>query len=103
MDALTAPVYPPAAAFEQPKAVSFRPRLGDLTLAELMKFNDAWALVLERFPAVGIMVKSERAKPVLNIITLNQLNQVKTFATPEQFAALDADLQRLPSFVVVAP
>jgi hypothetical protein len=103
MDAMEAPTYPPAVAFELPKAVTFKPRLSDLTIAELMTFDEAWALVRKRFPAVEEMVNSPRAKPFLTVITLQVLNQVKAFATPEEFAALDAELQQLPSFLVVAP
>lgn len=103
MDVLDAPLYPPATAFELPTAISFRPRLSDLSLAELMEFTEAWAIVLKRFPVVEEITNMPLGKKALPFISLYELNQAKPFAKPEELAALDAELQGLPSFVVVAP
>lgn len=103
MDILDAPLYPSAAAFELPVAISFRPRLADMWLSDLMKIPEAWALILQRFPVMATVVESPLAKPNLHQITLYLVNHFKPFATPEELATLDADLQKLPSFVVVAP
>jgi hypothetical protein len=103
MDVLNAPIYSPATAFELPVAAAFRGRLADFTVAELTKMPSAWALVLERFPALEAITSAPPIKALLHMGTLHGLNVLKPFATPEELAALDAELQRLPAFQVSAP
>jgi hypothetical protein len=102
MDDLTAPVYPTATAFEQPVAVAFRATLADLTVAELKKMPEAWALVLARFPVVEAITSAPPIKDLLHMGTLYGLNMLKPFAAREELVALDAELQRLPSFQMPA-
>jgi hypothetical protein len=103
MDVLNAPLYPPAAAFELPVSVAFRARLADLTVAELIKMPEAWSLALARFPALAAITSSPAIKPLLHLGTLHGLNLLQPFATPEELAGLDAELQRLPAFQLPAP
>ena len=75
----------------------------DFTVAELTKMPSAWALVLERFPALEAITSAPAIKALLHMGTLHGLNVLKPFATPQELAALDAELQRHPAFQVSAP
>lgn len=100
---LDAPLYLPAVAFELPEPVSFKPRLAEVMIAELRAMRGVWPIVLKHFPVMAQVIERPLAKPNLHLITLQLVNAFKPFATEEQLAALEAELQRLPQFMIVAP
>ncbi len=61
---------------------------------------EAWTLVLKRFPALDAITSAPPIKDLLHLGTLYGLNVLKPFAAREELIALDAELQRLPSFQV---
>ena len=103
MDVLNAPLYPPAAAFEMPVAAPFQGRLSDFSVAELMKMTAVWELTVTRFPKLREIVVNPKVVPPLALAGLATVNMFLPFATKEELAALDAELQRHPSFQISAP
>lgn len=92
---IDAPVYPPAAAFEQP-VVAPRPlSVRSYTVAELMQQPAAWAVVVKHMPGVKLMVSAEQAKPMMSTMTLADLGQF-TGGAPKVLDAIDAELAQLP-------
>lgn len=93
---MDAPTYPPAAAFEQPVASSYVWRLEDVSLAELMNNPAARDIVLKHLPSLKQMVGSPMMKPHLGNMTVPSLAAFGRAMTPEEVAAVDAELARLP-------
>jgi hypothetical protein len=95
-DALDAPIYPPAAAFEQPIAAPYVLRLENVSLAELMRMPAAWDRVLKHLPWLELMTSSPMLKPHLGNMTVQSLAAFGMAPTREVLAAVDEDLARLP-------
>jgi hypothetical protein len=62
---MDAPIYPPAAAFEQPIASPYVLSLDDASIAELMSVSAAWAIIIKYLPSLRLMVASPQLKPHL--------------------------------------
>jgi hypothetical protein len=95
-DALDAPIYPPAAAFEQPIAAPYGLRLEDVSLAELMKVPAAWDIVLKHLPWIELMTGAPMMKPHLGNMTVHSLASFGMAPTPQVLAAIDEGLAGLP-------
>jgi hypothetical protein len=95
-DALDAPIYRSAAAFEQPIAAPYVLRLENVSLAELMKTPAAWHIVLEHLPWLELMTQSPMLKPHLGNMSVRSLAAFGMAPTAKVLAAVDEDLARLP-------
>ena len=62
---MDAPIYPPAAAFEQPAPTPFVMSLENTSMAELMSRPAAWDIVLKHLPSIQRMAGSPMLKPQL--------------------------------------
>jgi hypothetical protein len=93
---LEAPIYVPAADFEQPVAAPYVVQLENVSLAELMRNPRAWEVVLEHLPSLKLITASPMLKPHLGNMTVHSLSAFTKVATPEVLAAIDRELARLP-------
>jgi hypothetical protein len=94
---LDAPTYPPAAAFEQPITAPYELRLENVSLAELMKMPAAWDIVVKHMPLLKMAVSLPILKPHLGNMTVHSLAAFSKGASPEELAAIDQELARLPA------
>ena len=99
------PIYPPAAAFERPTAISqaITITIDNFSLAELMNMPVAWAIVVKHLPALQRMTSSAMIKPHLGNFTVRTVETFVKTATPEAYVAIDDELSHLPSVQEVAP
>lgn len=91
---MDAPLYPPAARFEQPVRL---PRVVDTAntpIAELMKISAAWAVVVDEIPGIEGRLSVPMLKPHLGNFTLRSLVQFG-FSTSEQLDRVDTRLKSL--------
>lgn len=92
---MDAPTYPPATAFEPPVAAPYELSLETASLADLIAWPAAWAIVLKHAPALKMAVNSPQLKPVLSnftvdsFITYGMINQ-------KIIDEIDAELRQLP-------
>ena len=93
---MDAPLYPPAAAFEQPVAAPYVLRLENVSLSDLLAMPAAWAIVVKHLPALQRMVSTPMMKPHLGNFTVRSLEAFAKGATPETYAAINEELARLP-------
>lgn len=93
---MDAPTYPPAAAYEAPRAMPVeRLQVRNVSIAELQTSPAAWAIVMKHAPGVKMIAQAPQTKAYLTNFT------VDTFAlfgvvSPKAIAAIDADLAVLP-------
>ena len=92
---MDAPVYLPAAVFEQPAPAPFTLRSNMISLAELMKWPAAWAIVLKHAPSTKFMVGAAQMKPHLGNFTLDGLIAFGVF-DQKTVDAISLELSTLP-------
>ena len=97
------PLYPPAAAFEQPAVAPYTLSLGTVSVEELMHNPAAWAIVVERFPAMKFAAGAGQAKPHLGNMTVRDFAGFMGMKDSPALAAIDDDLARLPADRKAAP
>jgi hypothetical protein len=100
---LEAPTYPPADTYEPPVVQPYTLRLENVSLAELMKMPQAWDIVLKHLPSLKLMAGSAMMKPHLGNFTVLSVQTFVKTATPEDIAAIDEELSRLPPVQEAAP
>ena len=94
---IDAPLYPPAAAFEQP-AVTPRPlSVRNYAVSELMQMPAAWAIVLKHLPGLKMMAANPQAKPMLGTMTVADFAGFAGVDSRPALAAIDAELAALPA------
>lgn len=93
---MDAPIYAPAAAFEQPAAVPTPLTVSSVSLAELMSAPAAWAVVLKHAPVFKMIVTSKQIQPFLTNMMIESFVVYGGIVTPPQIAAINADLAKLP-------
>ncbi|TCQ06338.1 hypothetical protein [Sphingomonas sp. PP-CC-3A-396] len=94
---MDAPIYSPAAAFEQPKPVPTPLTVSSVSLAELMSAPAAWAVVLKHAPVFKVIVTSKQIQPFITNMMIESFIIYGGIVTPAQIAAINADLASLPS------
>ncbi|TVV74169.1 hypothetical protein [Sphingomonas solaris] len=91
---MEAPVYPPAAAYEQPVAIPPSELRSDVvSLVELMSAPTAWAIVLRHAPVFQALVQA--LQPILSNMTVSSFVNYGVI-DQKTVAAIDAELLRLP-------
>jgi hypothetical protein len=93
---MEAPTYPPAAAYEAPRATPVeRLRVRDVSIAELMTSPAAWAIVMKHAPGVKMIASAPQTKAYLTNFTVDTF---VLFGVVNQKAvdAIDADFATLP-------
>jgi hypothetical protein len=93
---LIAPIYPPAAAFEQPVGTPHVLSLENASLADLMSVPAAWEIVLKHLPGLKLMTSTPMMKPHLHNFTVLSLSVFMPNAKPEVYATVDQELAQLP-------
>jgi hypothetical protein len=93
---LIAPLYPPAAAFEQPVGTPHVLSLENASLAELMSVPAAWEIVVKHLPALKLIASTSMIKPHLRNMTVRSLAVFMPNANPDVYAAVDQELAQLP-------
>lgn len=93
---MDAPMYAPAAAFEQPDAVPTPLTASSLSLAELMAAPAAWAVVLKHAPIFKMIVTGKQIQPFLTNMMVESFI-VYGGVTAAQIATINTDLAKLPS------
>jgi hypothetical protein len=93
---LVTPLYPPAAAFEQPVGGPYKLSLEDASLAELMNVPAAWDIVTKHFPSVKLVTSMPMMKPHLRNLTVRTLSTFVPNGSAEVYAAVDRELSLLP-------
>lgn len=93
---MDAPLYPPAAAFEQPIAQTEALSLDNYSLAELRNMPAAWEIIAKRLPALNMMVKAPMIQPHLGNFTIYTVQTFVKTITPETITAINEELRRLP-------
>jgi hypothetical protein len=93
---LIAPLYPPAAAFEQPVGTPHVLSLENSSLAELMSVPAAWEIVVRHLPSMKLIASTPMIKPHLRNMTVPSLAAFSAGAKPEVYEAIDEELARLP-------
>lgn len=68
---MDAPIYPPAAAFEQPVAAPYVLSTKTASLGELMTSPKAWAIVMKHAAFLQFAMQSPQMKPHLGNFTLD--------------------------------
>lgn len=92
---IDAPLYPPAAAFEQPSVAPRPLSVRNYAISELVQMPAAWAVVVKHLPAVRMMVSSDQAKAMLSSMTLVDFAQFGAFPA-DALDKIDAELAQLP-------
>lgn len=100
---LIAPVYAPAAAFEQPVGTPHILSLENASLADLMSVPAAWEIVLKHLPALKLMTGTPMMRPHLHNFTVPSLSPFMPNAKPEVYAAVDQELAQLPPVMDPVP
>jgi hypothetical protein len=94
---LNAPVYPPAARFDEPVAVKVPHGVSSVSLAEIMSVPAAWAIVLRHAPVMKLVVGGPQIQPFLTNMMIESFITYGGIVTPAQVAAIDADFRQLPA------
>lgn len=92
---MDAPIYMPAAAFEQPAAVPYEPGVDTVALGEMMRIPVAWAIVLKHAPGFKFAVGAPQLKPQLFNMTVASFVAFGV-VTEKAVAEIDAELRALP-------
>ena len=93
---MDAPIYSAATAYTPPTQVPYEQLdVENVSLAELQKAPDAWAIVLKHAPAFGGMVTSNQLKPLLSNFTVESFITYGV-VTKDQVEAINADFHLLP-------
>ena len=90
------PIYPPAAAYEQPVAVPARLRVGNVSLAELVAAPAAWAVVVKHAPVFKQIVGAPQIKPHMTSMMVESFITFGSIVDRKTVDAIDQDLRRLP-------
>ncbi len=72
---MDAPLYPPAAAFEQPARTARQLNTKDTAIADLKEIPAAWAIVLKEIPSIDARIGNEQLKPHLGNFSFRSLTQ----------------------------
>jgi hypothetical protein len=91
---MDAPLYPPAAAFEQPVRVAGKVSTRNTPIADLMKIPAVWAIVVKEVPGIEARLNNEVLKPHLGDFSLRSLVH-RGFARPEALDRVDEQLRVL--------
>ena len=92
---MDAPIYPPAAGFEQPVAAPYTLSTETASLAELMSSPPAWAIIVKHAPFLQMAVKSSQIQPHLGNFTLGMFLSMGMI-DQKTIDTIDQELGQLP-------